>query len=151
MKNLSIAVFVYVGTFEKLLGQHSPAARRAREGVIDQLLAAAFEALEASVSVHREVDAGLIDMTYGAGTEMGQLMMMAGQDGFGRGDLPEDISAGMLAEAREYLLGASKRLWTLTTTSATCSIVLINHTNTPQERRPPWHQHSRPARRKSRE
>jgi hypothetical protein len=105
MKNLQIATFAYVRTFEKLLGQHSPTALRAREGEIDQLLAAAFDTLEASVSVNREVDADLIDATFGAGTEMGQLMMMEGQDGFGRGDLPEDIAAGMLAVAREYLYG----------------------------------------------
>jgi hypothetical protein len=103
MKNLTIATFTYVSTLEMLLGQTSPAAHRTREGVIDQILAAAFEALEDSVSVHREVPADLIDATYGAGTEMGQVMMMAGQDGFVRGDLPEDIAADMLAAAREYL------------------------------------------------
>jgi hypothetical protein len=110
MKNLTIATFVYVSTFEKLLGQHSPAAHRAREGVIDHLLAAAFETYEASVSVHHEVPADLIDATYGAGTEMGQVMMMAGQDGFGCGALPEDIAADMLAAAREYLYPSDAHL-----------------------------------------
>lgn len=32
-------------------------------------------------------------------------MTMTGQDGFIRGDLPEDIYADMIAEARQYLYG----------------------------------------------
>lgn len=106
MKTLRLATIAYVSAFEKLLGQTSRGAYGARDRAADQLMAAAFEAMEETHSVNgATVAADLVDLTLGAAKEMAEFMMMAGQDGFVRGDLPEDVYADMLAEAREYLYG----------------------------------------------
>jgi hypothetical protein len=106
MKSLKIATIAYVSTFQKHLGETTTTAYAARENVADRLVAAAFEALEETHSVNSApVAADLIDLTLGAAKEMAEFMVMTGQDGFVRGDLPEDIYADMVAEAREYLYG----------------------------------------------
>lgn len=106
MKTLKTATMTYVATFEKHLGQTTRAAYAAREAAADRLVAAAFEALEETHSVNgAPVHVHYIDATLGAGKEMADFMAMTGQDGFVRGDAPEDIYADMLAEAREYLYG----------------------------------------------
>lgn len=106
MKTLKLATIAYVSTFEKLLGQTTKTAYATRETAVDRLVAAAFEALEETHSVNGSpVDAHFIDATLGAAKEMADIMTMTGQDGFIRGDAPEDIYADMLAEAREYLYG----------------------------------------------
>jgi hypothetical protein len=106
MKTLKLATMTYVSTFDKHLGETTATAYSARETVADRLVAAAFEALEETHSVNgAPVAPDFIDLTLGAAKEMAEFMVMAGQDGFVRGDAPEDIYADMLAEAREYLYG----------------------------------------------
>lgn len=104
MRNLSIATITYVSAFEKLAGQSSRTACGTRERMADRLVAAAFEAIEESNSVDdHAIPEDLINFTLGISQEMADIMMMAGQDGFVRGDHPEDIYAAMMAEARVYL------------------------------------------------
>lgn len=106
MKTLKLATMTYVSTFEKLLGQTTRTAYATRETAADRLVAAAFEALEETHSINGSpVDVHYIDATLGAAKEMADIMTMTGQDGFVRGDAPEDIYADMIAEAREYLYG----------------------------------------------
>lgn len=113
MKPLSAAVFSYIATFSSIHGNHSGRARALREAAMDHLMAAAFQAVEATINPSgAPVPDKYVNATLAAGMELAEDLMLTVQDGLLMKHSPalkgihacdECLTADALAVAREYL------------------------------------------------